>query len=321
MTAKARAFLTGVGIVDAAFAPLGGHASSKRYWRITSDGKSYILLSCDPHVLTRIQKVYRLLRENDIPVATIHEHDLQGGFALLEDLGDRLLSTQFEGGRISEEYVDLFKLAVEILVHIQRIPCAESGVPQLRAHDYALQLDTLTDWYIPDVTGEHLGARAVLAFFEAIGTVEPFAALLPRTLVHCDFYSGNLMLVPSQPGGVAESQLFVLDYDDAALWSPAYDLVSLLQDLRCDVDRRFEQMLKARYLELTKFPRDEFETEYAVVGALRAMRVLGLWHRLKRRDGKPEYMQYERFTRQKVDLNLGHPALVEVRRLYRTVIG
>lgn len=295
---------------------LGEHASSKKYWRITKNRETHIVLCCEPKTLARIHSVYTILHEHGIRVATMYELEPENGIALLEDLGDTLLVNTLGKGPVSQQHADLFTNALNILTRIQEIHLSELTLPIFSIDSYVLELDTLTDWYIPDVTGKHANSRLVLDFFGSLRAIKPFGELLQPTLVHRDFYSGNIMVT----NGSVTSVLALIDFEDASIGSPTYDLVSLLQDLRRDVDPQFEIAMKKKYLCIRNMPTEEFEIEYAVFGALRAMRVLGLWRRLKIRDHKPQYLAYEPFTLKHLMTNLSHPALITVKRVYEKYI-
>ena len=309
-------FLLRLGLADAARVPLSEHASSKKYWRITKDGKSYVVLGCEPKTLARLYLVYTVLHEQGIRVATIHECDAENGFALFEDLGDTLLTNQLGSASISRQHDELFINAMDILIRIQQIPVEETGLPIFSIENYILELDTLTDWYLPAVTGKNPQSRVVLDFFDSLRAIKPFGELLPPSFVHRDFYSGNVMVTNAS----GNSDLALIDFEDAGIGSPTYDLVSLLQDLRRDVDPQFEITMKKRYQSIRAMPQEEFEIEYAVFGALRAMRVLGLWRRLAVRDHKPHFLAYEPFTLKHLEINLSHPALITVKRAYKRCI-
>jgi aminoglycoside/choline kinase family phosphotransferase len=304
-------FLERSGFSNAKKSLISGHASSKIYYRLYHAGKSYIVLMCAPGTLVRICTVSKILLDHRIPTPKIIDKDIESGFAIIEDLGEQLLDGTIGTAVTSLCHADYFSVALDILIAIQRIPTHDCALPALSFDEYVLELDTLTDWYFLDANGRHIETRSIIDFFASLESVRQFSAILPPCFVHRDFYPGNLIINPQKPPG-----LHVIDYEDASIGSPTYDLVSLLQDLRHDVDPTFETIMKEKYRHLRGFSQEEFEIEYATYGALRAMRVLGLWRRLKLRDQKPDYVAYDPYTRQKLQTNFGHPALAGLKRTF-----
>jgi aminoglycoside/choline kinase family phosphotransferase len=122
-----------------------------------------------------------------------------------------------------------------------------------------------------------------------------------------DYHAQNLLWMPERAGIAAVGQL---DFQDALLGHPAYDLVSILQDARRDVDPAIEIEMIDLYLSKTDLDRDDFLRSYAILGAQRNLCILGIFARLARRDGKPHYVDLIPRVWDYVQRNLKHPALV-----------
>ena len=133
-----------------------------------------------------------------------------------------------------------------------------------------------------------------------------------------DFHAGNLMWLPARGDGGCDTsgvgRVGLLDFQDARLGPAAYDLVSLLQDARRDLGDGLEQAMLVRYLRASpNLTKTVFRAAYAILGAQRAVRIIGVFHRLARRDGKPAYLAHLPRVWQHLDTNLAHPALAPVR--------
>jgi aminoglycoside/choline kinase family phosphotransferase len=116
------------------------------------------------------------------------------------------------------------------------------------------------------------------------------------------------------PKGAGATRVGLIDFQDALIGSRAYDLVSVLQDARKDVTAEREAAMLAHYVaragaELAGFDEEEFRAAYAALGAERALRLIGLWPRLLKRDGKPHYMAHMPRTMAYLRRNLAHPSL------------
>ena len=140
----------------------------------------------------------------------------------------------------------------------------------------------------------------------------PLANAVPATLVLRDYHVDNLMLIEGRTGLAACG---LLDFQDAVIGSPAYDLVSLLEDARRDVSADVASGLSEHYLGA--FPgldRAAFTTAAAVLAAQRNCKILGIFTRLCVRDRKPQYLVHVPRLWRLVDRDVSHPALAPVRR-------
>jgi N-acetylmuramate 1-kinase len=140
--------------------------------------------------------------------------------------------------------------------------------------------------------------------------------LLPPVLVLRDFHVDNLMVIPGR-AGVAACGL--LDFQDALVGCPAYDLVSLLRDARRDVPEELGRQMLARFLERRPdLDRKAFESAYWTLGAQRTTKIIGIFTRLWQRDGKPDYLRHLPRLWRLLGEELAHPALKPVRHWYDT---
>ena len=133
----------------------------------------------------------------------------------------------------------------------------------------------------------------------------------PPTWVLRDFHSPNLLWLPERS---ELARLGILDFQDAVMGPPAYDLASLLQDARVDVSEQIELALLGRYVRGRReadpdFDPGHFIRMYVTLAAQRASKILGIFARLDRRDGKPQYLRHMPRVWGYLQRSLGHPAL------------
>ena len=133
-----------------------------------------------------------------------------------------------------------------------------------------------------------------------------------------DYHSPNLMWLPEREG---IRRVGILDFQDALSGPLAYDLVSLLQDARLDVPEALEREQLARYCaargaQSQQFSSDQFVALYATLGAQRNSKILGIFARLAKRDGKRGYLAHIPRVARYLERDLAHPALAELRRFY-----
>ncbi len=306
-----RAFVADAGWGDAAHAPLAGDASARRYARLAQGGATAVLMDDPPpgHSVAAFVRIARLLRGMGYSAPDVLAADEERGFALLEDLGDDSFSALLAGPAGASLERTLYEAATDFLIDLHRRPVP----PDLRRYDADWMLDDAT-LFLQSIGDEAMNA-SVAAEFEAAwrGPLEE-AAAGPQALCLRDFHAGNLMWLPARGEGGALGRVGLLDFQDARIGPAAYDLVSLLQDARRDLGRGVEAAMLARYLQASPGLREAtFRAAYAILGAQRAVRIIGVFHRLARRDRKPAYLAHLPRVWGHLDRNLAHPALAPVR--------
>jgi hypothetical protein len=302
------AFLAGAGWPGALRAPLAGDASFRRYERIRDGARRAVLMDAPPaHEDVRpFAAVARYLGDLGLAAPDILAADEAQGFLLLEDLGDDLF-TRVLCQRADEAV--LYAAAIDVLVAAQDRACALA----LPVYDEALLLaeaDLLIDWFLPAVSGAPTPDEARAAYRDAWRRVLPAAHVWPARLVLRDYHADNLIWLPDRPG---LRRCGLLDFQDAVIGPTAYDLVSLLEDARRDVAPATVRRSLDRYLTLTGADRGAFRAAYAVLGAQRNAKIIGIFTRLWKRDGKAQYLDLIPRVWAHLEGDLGHAALEPMR--------
>jgi aminoglycoside/choline kinase family phosphotransferase len=349
---RMRDFLAANGWGDAVVTPIPGDASTRRYFRL-ADGTRKALLMDQPQGaetptappgasaeqrralgynavarlagadIGRFAGVARYLKSRGLSAPEIYAADTAAGFMIIEDLGDALFADVLAGGG-DETALYYNAMAVLARLHAEPAPDAVGDKPLFAYDETALlaEADLLTDWYLPhalnraataDETGEHRGLwRAALA---------PVLAA-PRTFVHRDYHAQNLLWLPQRQGA---GKTGLIDFQDAVAGSRAYDLASLLEDARRDVDPAVGRAALRHYLDTMRAqgtPVDEaaFAAEMAAVAAQRNAKIVGIFARLFRRDGKPRYLALLPRVWGHLQNDLAHPSLAPLRAWYDRTI-
>jgi hypothetical protein len=279
---SARKFLNATAWHDAACEPFTGDASARKYFRLRKDERSAVLMDAS-QVLESIAPFIHInqhLHQLGFSVPAILSRSDEKGLLLLEDFGDatfiRLLDNQPDPEK-------LYTLATDVLIALHKHPRA---IPQnLRVYHPEKMLEDIglfLEWCTPTI------AQAGKDEFRTVWReVLPLAHQVPASLLLRDYHVANLMLLPDRQG---VRQAGLLDFQDAYQGPITYDLMSLLEDGRRDVREELKEKMTARYL--AHFPtldRNAFETSMAILAALRHTRVLAIFERLSRREGKHEY--------------------------------
>jgi len=301
-----REFLSALGWEDASCELLAGDASARKYYRLRKGEHTAVLMDASriPESVPPFLQLNRHLAQLGFSVPGILARDASMGWLLLEDFGDATFASMLD--RSCEE--DLYGLATDVLVALHRHPQAVPGGLREYSPEKMLEaLELFVEWRIPALPEP---ARA--SFRKAWQPALQAAHKVPCSLLLRDYHAANLMLLPERQG---IRQAGLLDFQDACQGPVTYDLVSLLEDARRDVPGLLREKMLARYLaEFPRVEREAFADSLAILAAQRHTRVLGIFERLSRRDGKHEYRKLhsprvERLLWQA----LRHPALAEVR--------
>lgn len=295
---------------EARIVPLAGDASSRRYFRLedhahaepapqgaaaSATGQAVLMDaspgSCGPYVA-----MTQWLQGRGFHAPAILATDEPQGLLLLEDLGDDLVA------RVLEEQPalapEIYARMTELLVEIHRHEPPDHLL-RLDADELSQQVGLFAEWY-PAAVGASGKGSEVAALMrelhaELAGGVDPVLGLR-------DFHAENLVWLGDAPLGL-------LDFQDAVIVHPAYDLVSGLQDARRDIDPAIEAREIARYIAATGRDEDAFRAAYALLGAQRSLRIMGIFTRLCIRDAKPRYLAFMPRVWEMIMRNLAHPAL------------
>ena len=309
-------FIARAGWCGAARAALAGDASARRYERLMRDGAAAVLMDAPPprEAVAPFVTIARLLSGFGYSAPEIFAVDEGRGFVLLEDLGDDSLAALLAGGADDALEATLYEAATDLLLDLHRRP-APAALPRYdrawMASDAALFLEAAAGG------GGRTLDPAMAAGFEAAwrGPLET-AENAPAALCLRDFHASNLIWLPAR-GGVRRVGL--LDFQDARIGPLAYDLVSLLQDARRDLRPGLDAAMTARYLQGSPgLDAAAFHAAYAILGAQRSVRIIGVFSRLARRDGKLGYLAHLPRVWGHLEANLAHPALRPVRAWFDT---
>lgn len=293
-------------------APLAGDASARRYLRLTrDDGATAILMDAPPDRCGPPDSFLRMtdwLRARGYSAPEVLAADPAKGLILLEDLGDAVLARELADdlGQEAAAYRGLAALLADLHRH-----APPEGLTRLDAPELGRMTRIAVDWYSRAAAGQPPaeGTPAADALDAAVAQAAARLVTGPMVLALRDFHAENIVLLPGRAG---LARFGLLDYQDAVAAHPAYDLVSALQDARRDVPPGVEAEARAHYAALTGADPDGFSAAYALLGAQRNLRIMGVFARLALAGGKPHYLALLPRVWGYIQRNLTHPALADL---------
>jgi aminoglycoside/choline kinase family phosphotransferase len=320
------AFLADNGWLPENQSVLADDASFRRYDRLQVGDRRAVLMDAPPHQEdTRpFIRIAEHLVGLGLSAPKIYAQDTEQGFLILEDFGDDTYSQILKASPTQEKF--LYEQAVDALIHLHKIPVEDQILVGLAPYDTKKLLDEvrlLTDWYIPHVTTESIFPEEIIAYEAVWAELFDYVQSQPKCLVLRDFHVDNLLLL-DEKSGVKSCGL--LDFQDALVGARAYDLMSLLEDARRDIDDQMREVLKQRYYtafaELAEpgAKRDAFDATYAILGAGRHAKVIGIFVRLYLRDAKPNYLIHIPRVWRLLERSLRHPMLSSVRDWFNVYV-
>jgi tRNA threonylcarbamoyl adenosine modification protein YjeE len=322
-----------------------GDASSRSYERLNMHPGTAILMSAPPrpdgppikngkpysqiaHLAEDVKPfvaLSRALRERGFSAPEIYAADLEHGLLVLEDLGDKGF---VQHDPLPHPVVDLYAYATDVLIalHASELPSKLPVSPriehELPAYDlgaFLIEVELMLEWYLPYRGVESFAPSLREYFLSLWRTALADAAEGPKTWVLRDYHSPNLLWLPSREG---VAQVGLLDFQDAVMGPPAYDVASLLMDARVDIPAELELSLLSRYAVGRgsldpNFDPDLFARQYVTLGAQRATKILGIFARLAKRDGKPQYLAHMPRVWNYLMRSLAHPSLAPLNAWYQ----
>jgi len=348
-----RAFLARSGWGRAHLTPLPGDASTRRYLRATANGRKAMLMdqpqgaetppsppdaSAEERRALGYNAVARLagadcarfvavadyLRSRGLSAPEIYAADASDGFVLMEDLGNDLYTDVLNDGGNERE---LYSAAIEALarLHAEDAPSRLAPDKSLYAYDETAllaEIDLMTEWYLPMALGRAATEDEIVEHRALWRAALERQRRASDVFVHRDYHAQNLIWLPERSGN---ARIGVIDFQDAVAGARAYDLVSLVEDARRDVSPELAHAMTDHYLAAMAgqdkpLDADAHRAEMALLAAQRNAKIVGIFARLFKRDGKPRYLDYLPRVWRYLNRDLDHPALAGLKAWYDRTI-
>lgn len=324
-----------------------GDASSRRYEKLKTKDRTILLMDMPnrpdgpivkfgkpysqiAHLAEGIKSVFSinvyLTTAGSYSVPNTLGIDGHNGLALIEDLGSNVYGKMLLAG---EDMTEPMLAAAELLAdlgtrkHTNEIHTSLLGnyiIPPYDERAMLIEVELLPKWFWPHVHGTEPSEELVSSFENIWKLLLPLAQQKSPQIVMRDFHSPNLLWLPERQGIF---RVGLIDTQDAVMGHAAYDLVSMIQDARVDIpeelaEKAFQHYVASRKAMSPSFSEKDFETAYAVLGAQRATKILGIFARLNKRDGKPAYLKHMPRVSRYLSKNLQHAALTPLKNWFES---
>lgn len=293
---------------------LAGDASFRKYYRIQLAKQSWVLMDAPPPENPRaFINVAKTLKDYGFSAPHIYASDMNAGFILLEDLGDLTFTKAFEQGHNEQM---LYELAIDTLIQIHtRVNQKPAYLPPYTVDDLYAEAQLFIDWYYPAVYGQSVSSDITAEYKSLWKEALQTTLTCPSSLVLRDYHVDNLMVLPRS--NIQACGL--LDFQDARWGAMVYDVVSLLEDARRDIPNDLVEALWHRYLSaFLEHDAEDLRQAATILSAGRHAKIIGIFTRLARRDGKNHYLHHIPRVWRHLERCLEHPALGSLKDWFNT---
>lgn len=276
------------GLLSYTLTPLAGDASFRRYFRLKTADKRYVVMDAPPakEGLASFIQVENILNNQGIHTPHIIATDICQGFALLEDLGDTLLSTELCLDNQNIRYT----AALDTLLKIQQCPVNNPALARFNSAHMKQEMGLFKTWFLEHLLDLSLSAREEKQLAQVFEQLATHLNRQPQRFIHRDYHSRNLMIVTQDP-----IEIGVIDFQDAMEGPFTYDLVSLIKDCYIHWPEETRNVWVSYFYhnlpDKEGWSLDEFQQGLNWCGLQRHLKVLGIFSRLHLRDNKSAYLK------------------------------
>lgn len=296
-----------LGLDEVRLEPVSGDASFRRYFRFHDGLQPVILMDAPPEKedSAPFVDIARRLRSAGLNAPEVMAFDLQKGFGLLEDFGDTLYRERINMDTVDAIFPELFSLLDGMARRVET-----GGLPAYSAEALMTELELFSSWYLETHRQRRMSGRERNEWNRVCSLLIDSAVGQPQVFVHKDFHSCNLLETPKGPG--------IIDFQDGLRGPVSYDLVSLIWDRYISWPRpKLEAWMTAAHAMLpVRCSREEWIRRCDWMGLQRNLKIVGIFARLKHRDGKQGYVEMiPRFYRYLLDVLPLYPEFREFRQM------
>lgn len=302
---------------------LTGDASTRRYYRVFIGQESFVVCLDEPTKVPGAEpnflKLQRVLKEQGVRVPGIIDRELGAGYILEEDLGDRTFLRELSKIESSDAEFEFYKKAVDGMIHIHQVDVEKyAGEPfTVLAFDLEklyFEMEFSKKYFLGKFLGVDLESIEVKILYSKLSSICETLAKEERVLVHRDYHSRNIML--------KDDEQVIIDFQDARMGTPLYDLVSLLEDCYYLLEEANREKLKTYYYEtffkkrIKQNSRQHFDYIYDLMAIQRIYKAIGSFSYIFADRSDVRYVKYIGFAFERLRLILSrHKEFDEARKI------
>ena len=309
-----------INLMKSKIIPIAGDASFRKFYRIIHNKTSKIIIFAEKEKyknLIAYSGVNRFLRNNRILAPKLYAHNYNKGIIIIEDFGDQTFHKVLKK---KKNKLFIYKQIVDFLLKIQKIR-PKQKIKSINNKNHIInkysnrylhkESDLFFDWYLPLFLNSKKAYSIKRKSKLFLSKLYNGLSLPNSYFVHRDYHAQNLMKVGKKIG--------LIDSQDALIGNPAYDLVSLIDDVRITTSKKLKRDVCNYYLKkslkINKFYQQKFLKDFDILSVQRSLKIIGIFSRLFKRDKKKEYLKFIPYTWQLLEMRMGSKIFSELRKI------
>ncbi len=312
-----------INLMESEILPIAGDASFRKFYRLKLKKKSKIIIFASKEKYTNLvaySAVNNFLINNHIFAPKLYEHNLSKGILVVEDFGDKTFNKILFK---KNNKLAVYKRLVDLLIKIQKIK-PKSKLPSIINKPHIIkkysknilhkESDLFFDWYLPLFLKKRKNKELKKKGKKILSQLYSRLNFPNSCFVHRDYHAENLMKIKKKIG--------VIDSQDALIGNPAYDLVSLIDDVRIKTSYKLKDQICKYYLKKTKKIKEEkFLEDFNILSVQRSLKIIGIFSRLFKRDKKKRYVKFIPYTWNLLEKRMSSKIFSELRKLLENNIS
>ena len=305
--------------------PIAGDASFRKFYRLKLKRSSKIIIFATREKynnLVAYSAVNKFLIDNKIIAPKLYDHNLSEGIITVEDFGDTTFNQVL--ARKKNKFL-IYKKIVDMLIKIQKIK-PKSKLQGILSKPHVIkkyskkilhkESDLFFDWYLPFFLGKKKNKKIKNEGKKILSKLYSKLNFPNDCVVHRDYHVQNLMKIKKKIG--------VIDSQDALIGNPAYDLASLIDDVRIATSSKLKNQIYQYYLKKTKkipeVKKEKFLEDFNILSVQRSLKIIGIFSRLLKRDKKKKYVKYIPYTWKLLEKRMNSKIFQELREILKNNI-
>ena len=305
--------------------PIAGDASFRTFYRLISKKKNKIIVVAKKEKyknLVAYTAINKFLRGNGILAPKLYHYNFNRGIIIIEDFGNiSIYNTLLR----KKNKLLIYKKLIDLLLRIQKIK-PKYKIKNIKKGSHLIrkysnkhlhkESDLFFDWYLPTLLGKKRSQNLKKKGKKILSKLYNKLNFSNSYFVHRDYHAQNLIKVGKKIG--------IIDSQDALIGNPAYDLVSLIDDVRIKTTRKLKKQILNYYLKKTsiisKNNLNKFLEDFDILSIQRNLKIIGIFSRLFKRDKKKQYLKFIPYTWNLIEKRINKELFSDLRRILDTNI-